>query len=77
MPLDASDKILLEEISAIFRRATDSRKLAEAGSELTRAVLEVLPPDAPFRKEILKHIKRAALLTKMALVQVEQTAASG
>lgn len=68
MPLDAQDKVLHEEITALFRRSAET-KLVKAGSELTEALLEILPPDAPFRKEILKHLKRIALLTKMALVE--------
>jgi hypothetical protein len=77
MPLDAQDKALHEEITAVFQRsAGSSRKLVEAGSDLTKILLEVIPPNAPFRKEILKHVKRIALLTHVALNEAEPAKAS-
>lgn len=76
MPLDAQDKALYEEMTALFKRAAAPTKLVEAGSNLTKTLLEVIPPGAPFREETLKHVRRVALLTHMALIEAKQEKAA-
>ena len=66
MPLDAQDKLRLEEIERLLASVTtDPRvrdQLVSAGSQMARIMLEIVPPDSILRERIIERFTDAILL---------------
>ena len=63
MPLDAQDKLRAEAIEEMLMAATAyaepkaRERLIQSGGQMARAILEVVPPDSPWRNRILERLE--------------------
>lgn len=79
MPLDAQDKLRVETIEQRLGNITAAERVRHAlvtsGSQTIRTMLELVPPDSPWRERIIQHFEDCVEMVAVATAAPPREAA--